>query len=150
MRPCRICHGIIGKWQYLMQPSNNTGLLFQPLEDTIHQQFIPQHWREEWKNPTLLPCLPRCLNPVAITNGELNTSEMISAPLKFINQTDTFTKPDLHHIKLQVQTHKHWHSKEDTNRQVKGQLPEPLHRTLNLASERGILWLCSHQLQDQV
>ena len=54
-------------------------------------------------------------------NGELNTSEIISAALKemIINQTDTFTKPDHHHIKLQVEPQNHWHSKEDANQEVK-------------------------------
>jgi len=34
-------HGVIPKWNYVMHTTESVGLLLQPLEDTIHQHFIP-------------------------------------------------------------------------------------------------------------
>jgi len=34
-------HGIIPKWNYVMYTIELVGPLFQPLEDVIHQHFIP-------------------------------------------------------------------------------------------------------------
>ena len=105
-------HGVIGRWQYLMQTINNTSPLFQPLEDAIIQQFIPALTGQEPCSPEerrLLSLLVRLgglniLNPVTIADRELSASNMISAPLKemIINQMETFRKPNLQHIKLQV------------------------------------------------
>ena len=137
--------GVIRRWQYLIWTISNTSPLFQPLEDAIHQQFIPPLTGQEPCSPEerRLLSLPvrlgglNILNPGTIADRELNASEMISAPLKemIINQTDTSTMPDLHHTKLQVQQQKRY--LEDTAQEVKEQLPEPLCRATDLASEKG-------------
>ena len=34
-------HGVLHKWNYVMRTIDLVGSLFQPLEDTIHEHFIP-------------------------------------------------------------------------------------------------------------
>ena len=38
---CAFVHGLIPKWNYLMRTIESVGSLFQPLEEVIHQHFIP-------------------------------------------------------------------------------------------------------------
>ena len=34
-------HGLVGRWGYVMRTIKNTSTLFTPLENAIHQQYIP-------------------------------------------------------------------------------------------------------------
>ena len=38
---CAFVHGVIPKWNYVMRTIKSVGSLFQPLEEVIHQHFIP-------------------------------------------------------------------------------------------------------------
>ena len=38
---CAIVHGVVPKWNYVMQTIESVSCLFQPLEDVVHQHFIP-------------------------------------------------------------------------------------------------------------
>ena len=38
---CAFIHGILHKWNYVMHTIESVGSLFQPLENVIHQHFIP-------------------------------------------------------------------------------------------------------------
>ena len=38
---CVLVHGVIPKWNYVTRTIESVGSLFQPLEEVIHQHFIP-------------------------------------------------------------------------------------------------------------
>ena len=38
---CAFVHGVVPKWNYVMRTIRSVGSLFQPLEEVIHQLFIP-------------------------------------------------------------------------------------------------------------
>ena len=86
-----------------------------------------------------------------IAKGELNASKMISAPLKemMIDQSETLVKPQLRSIKAEIHHLKHQHI-TTAAQEVKEQLPQPLQRAMDLASEKGTsTWLTALPLQDQ-
>ena len=91
------------------------------------------------------------INPVATAENELAASKQISAPLMemIINQTDTFTKPQLSTIKSTLNRQKH-QLNENAAQEVKEQLPCSLQRAMELANEKGSsIWLTALPLQDQ-
>ncbi len=93
-----ICYGMIGRWQYVMRTTDNTSALFQPLEDAIHQHFIPAltvraPCSADERKLLSLPARYGGLNivdPVDTADRELTASRKISGPLTemIANQTD--------------------------------------------------------------
>ena len=152
-------HGVVGRWKYVMRTINNTSSLFQPLENAIHQQFIPALTGREPCSPEerRLFSLPTrhggldIVNPVAIAENELAASKQISAPLMemIINQTDTFTKPQLSTIKSTLNRQKRQFN-ENAAQEVNEQLPCSLQRAMELANGKGSpIWLTALPHQDQ-
>ena len=79
-------HGILHKWNYVMRTIESVGSLFQPLENVIHQHFIPALTGQdpysglEWEL-LALPCRLGGLNipnPTTICEFQFSAS---SAPL---------------------------------------------------------------------
>ena len=152
-------HGITGRWKYVMRTINSTSLLFQPLENAIHQLFIPALTGREPCSPEeiRLSSLPARLgglnivNPMAIAENELAASKQISAPLMemIINQTDSFTKPQLNTIKSTLNQQKRQFN-QNAAQEVKEELSRPVLRAIELANEKGSsTWLTALPLQDQ-
>ena len=90
-------------------------------------------------------------HPVEIVKGELNASKTISAPLKdmMIDQSETLVKPQLRSIKAKIHRQKRQHITTAVQ-EVNEQLPQPLQRAMDLASEKGAsTWLTALPLQHQ-
>lgn len=152
-------HGVTAKWKYVMRTISDSSALFQPLETVIHQQFIPALTGREPCSPEerRLFALParygglNITNPVAVAESELSASRKISAPLMemIINQSDTFSKPQLNTIKSTLIRQKR-HLLDAAAQETREQLPDSLQRAMELASEKGSsIWLTALPLQDQ-
>ncbi len=152
-------HGVTAKWKYVMRTISDSSALFQPLETVIHQQFIPALTGREPCSPEerRLFALParygglNITNPVAVAESELSASRKISAPLMemIINQSDTFSKPQLNTIKSTLIRQKR-HLLDAAAQEIREQLPGSLQRAMELASEKGSsIWLTALPLQDQ-
>ena len=87
-------YGVIGKWLSVRTIDIGSSI-FQPLEDAIHNQFIPAQMssspevRKLLSLPTRLGGL-NIINPVDIPDGHLKASIAITTPLKktIIEQSD--------------------------------------------------------------
>ena len=144
-----------------MRTIDDTGPLFQPLEDAIHQTFIPaftgrdvcsHEERRLLSLPARLGGL-NIINPVAAANGEFNASQAISAPLSemIVNQIKptSFERPTLQSIKASVKESKQQFLADET-RNVRAHSSPHIQRAMDLASEKGAsIWLTALPLRDQ-
>ena len=105
-------HGILHKWNYVMRTIDSVGSLFQPLENVIHQHFIPALTGQdpcsglEWEL-LALPCRLGGLNipnPTTVCEFQFSASKRISAPLAslILQQSDEFSIPCLHSVKFDI------------------------------------------------
>ena len=82
-------HGFVGKWTFLARTAENTGVLFQPLEDTIRGKLIPLLTGRAAPGDMvreLLALPPRLggiglINPAIALQNELERSVQTCAPL---------------------------------------------------------------------
>ena len=153
-------HGFIGKLKYIMRTIDDTGPLFKPLEDAIHQKFIPSLTGRDvcsYEERRLLSLPARLgglniINPMEIAKSEFEASQSISAPLAemIVNQTkpNSFERPILQSIKTQVKQSKQQFL-EDKTRDVREQSSPHMQRAMDLASEKGAsIWLTALPLRD--
>ena len=82
-------HGLASKWTFLARTISNIEYLFQPLEDAIHQRFLPAltgqtSFSDSIRDLMALPARPEGLgvtNPVKQASIEHHTSCEVTAPL---------------------------------------------------------------------
>ena len=153
-------HGMIGRWTYLMRTLDISASIFQPLEDAIHQRFLPtltaqmpfsQGMRKLVSLPTRLGGL-NITNPVETANWQMKASKVITCPLKtlIIEQSDEPVHPD------SIKSAKHFVSQERRHiqaarvEQVCNEIPDALKRSRDLAAEKGAsTWLTVLPLKDR-
>ena len=134
-----------------MRTIENTSTLFTPLENAIHQQFIPALTGREpcSQEERELLSLPACLgglnitDPTATAKKQFSNSQTISKELTqmITNQTDTHTMPQLQPIKSLLH-HQNREMNETKAQMVRETLPQPLKRAMDLAQEKGAsIWL---------
>ena len=126
-----------------MRTCENTSTLFVPLEKAIHQQFITgrEPCSQEERELLSLPARLGGLNitiPTAITDKEHTNSQTISKQLTtmIINRSDTHTIPQLKSIKSALHSQNRQLNKTKAQ-EVRGSLPPPLNRAIDLAQEKG-------------
>ena len=86
---CAFVHGVVPKWNYAMRTIKSVGSLFQPLEEVIHQYFIPALTSQDpccklERDLLSLPCQLGGLNipiPTQISDHKISASKQISATL---------------------------------------------------------------------
>ena len=140
-------------------PHPTESAAFQPLEDAIHQQFIPAltghaPCSTEMRRLLSLPTRNGGLNIVNIAERQMNASKAITTvtPLKEMimhRPKRLIHKTQLKLIKAQLLCEKCQHT-EATVQEVREQIPAPLQRAMDLGSEKGSsTWLTALPLQDQ-
>ena len=142
-----------------MRTIDDTGPLFQPLEDAIHQTFIPAFTgrdvcsHEERRLLSLPACLGglNIINPVAAAKGEFNASQAISEMI--VNQFEikpiSFERPTLQSVKASVKESKQQFLADETRNVRAHSLPH-IQRAMDLVSEKGAsFWLTALPLRDQ-
>jgi len=69
-----ITHGLAAKWKYLSQTISDIADFFQPLEDIIHQHFLPTLTYQNSFSDSIwaLTALPTQLGGLGITNRSGN------------------------------------------------------------------------------
>ena len=157
---CAFVHGVVPKWNYLMRTIESVGSLFQPLEDAIHQKFIPA--LTDWdpcckleRDLLSLPCRLGGLNipiPTNISDHRFSASKQISGPLAslIIQQSKEFSIPSLQSIKCD--THRTKQQLLNTQfHNIKSHSDPLLQRTIDMLSAKySSLWLTAlpiHQEQ---
>ena len=141
-------HGSRSKWTYLLRTIPQCGPCLQPLENVIHQRFIPALTGR-------LPCseverallsLPARLggmglvNPVAVCNHEYEASKQVTAHLvnSIIAQESTFTAdPTANNLAKAAVRKARSERQTDETKRVYDQLQPTAHRLLECASETG-------------
>ena len=152
-------HGIIHKWNYVMRTIESVGTLLQPLEDVIHQHFIPaltgrKPCSELERNLLSLPCRLGGLNipnPTLMSDLQFSASKKISAPLAtlILQQSEEFHIPCLHSVKSEIHQMKQ-QLLNSTFTDVKSSLDRDLQRTIDLISVKcSSLWLTALPIQEQ-
>ncbi len=82
---CALTQGLLGKWTYLSRTTEVIGTLLQPLEDILHQRFLPAITGKDQAAPTMraLMGLPSRLgglgviNPIEVSAAEYITSQTV-------------------------------------------------------------------------
>jgi hypothetical protein len=152
-------HCIMGKWRYLMRTVEDIDSLFEPLEDSINQVFIPaltgrSQCNADERSFISLPIRYgglNIINPITNASHEYQSSQKISMPLKdmIVEQRESFSKPQLQSIKASLRQEKKQRM-EDMSQQVREQLPPAKQRMMDLLCEKGSSsWLSALPLQDQ-
>ncbi len=151
-------HGLIGKWVFLCRTCGDISQYLQPLEDLIHQKFVPALTGHECDTPTrkilALPARHGGLglsNPVKMAHAEYKNSRHISAPLsdKMVQQ-ETELETVLDEVLKRRRAVKA-EKRKDTLKSassLRESLPRTLQRCLDVASEKGASnWLSCMPLQ---
>ena len=156
---CAFVHGVVPKWNYVMRTIKSVGLLFQPLEEVIHQHFIPALTGQ---NPCCklerdLLSLPSQLGglnipiPTQNSDHQFSASTQISAPLTslIISQSKEFSIPSLQSIKCEIrQTKQQLLNTQSDN--IKSSSDPLLQRTIDMLSTKcSSLWLTALSIQEQ-
>ena len=112
-------HGVVHKWNFLMRTVQSIGHLLQPLEDVIHQFFIPalsgrSPCSELERELLSLPCRMGGLNipnPAKNCDMQYSGSRRISAPLTSLieQQSDDFHLINSTPAKSDIRKLKHQH-----------------------------------------
>ena len=133
--------------------------LFEPLEDSINQVFIPaltgrSQCNADERSFISLPIRYgglNIINPITNASHEYQSSQKISMPLKdmIVEQRESFSKPQLQSIKASLRQEKKQRM-EDMSQQVRERLPPAKQRLMDLLCEKGSSsWLSALPLQDQ-
>ena len=152
-------HGILHKWNYVMRTTESVGSLFQPLEDVIHQHFIPALTGQDpcsglERELVALPCRLGGLNIPNLTTiceFQFSASKRISAPLAplILQQYDKFSIPCLHSVKSDIHQAKQQLLTSNFN-DIKSCLDPTLQCTINLLSVKcPFVWLIALPIQEQ-
>ena len=152
-------HGILHKWNYVMRTIESVGSLFQPLEDVLHQHFIPaltgrDPCSEVERELLALPCRLGGLNipnPTTICEFQFSASKKLSGPLAslILRQSDEFSIPSLHSIKSDIRRARQLLSTANFD-DVKSRLDSTLQRTMDLLRAKcSSNWLTALPIEEQ-
>ncbi|CAB3982848.1 Hypothetical predicted protein [Paramuricea clavata] len=121
-------HCIVSKWRYLMRTVEDIDSLFEPLEDSINQVFIPaltgrSHCNANERSFISLPIRYgglNIINPITNASHEYQSSQKISAPLKgmIVKQRESFSKPQLQSIKASLRQEKKERMKDMSQQEI--------------------------------
>ena len=153
-------HGLFSRWSYLMRTIPDIIDLLQPMEDVIHQSFIPALFGRP-------PCssierdlyaLPVCLgnlglmNPYSAASSAFHDSEKLTAPLVALivaqRMTQTVDRDHVRNLKQSIRKNNRDHQTlfADT---LHSQLSPSLKRCADLAREPGSSsWLTVLPIQE--
>ena len=154
-------HGLSRRWTFLSRTIPGISNLLQPLENAIHQVFIPSlTGRPPCSNLTRnLLSLPVRLgglglvNPTTTSDLNFQASEKVTAPLVAIissqDQTQEVDDAEINTVKKDLRASNHQRSEEEANI-IYSQLTPQMKRQVDLAKERGASsWLSVLPLSDQ-
>ena len=146
-------HGLSSRWSYLMRTVPDIADLLQPLEDAIHQHYIPSLTgrppcssveRDLLALPTRLGGLGLS-NPTTIASDNFTSLEHITAPLIALiisqNTTATIDQSTTNMIKSQVIT-RNLKKQDEQAHTVYNQLGPDQKCCIDLSKEIGS-WLCA-------
>ena len=140
-------HGLSRKWSHLSRTMANTAELLQPLEEVIHQHFIPaltgrppvsSFERKLLALPARMGGLG-ITNPVADAEHEYQSSRKVTTPLVDLIIQQDLSKPmniDLSREKLEIKKSRR-ESQQAISRDITTSLSLDSHRLMQCASERG-------------
>ena len=128
-----------------MRTIESVGSLFQPLEDVLHQHFIPaltsrDPCSEVEQELLALPCRLGGLkipNPTTIYEFQFSASKKLSGPLAS-GQSDEFSIPSLHSIKSEIHRARQLLLTANFD-DVKSHLDSTLQRTVDLLRSQVFL-----------
>ena len=154
-------HGLSRRWTFLSRTIPGISNLLQPLENAIHQVFIPSlTGRPPCSNLTRnLLALPVRLgglglvNPITTSDLNFQASEKVTAPLVAIissqDQTQEVDDAEINTVKKDLRASNRQRSEEEANI-IYSQLTPQMKRQIDLAKERGASsWLSVLPLSDQ-
>ena len=154
-------HGLSSRWTYLQRTIPGIHHLFQPLEDAIHQRFIPSltgrpPCSQQTRNLLALPVRlvgMALINPTDTSNLNYQASEKMTMPLVEIilsqDQTKEVDATKIATLKKEVRDSNRQRSEQQANI-VYSQLSPHLKRQVDLAKERGASsWLSVLPIEDQ-
>ena len=149
-------HGLIhNKWTYFSRTIPNLEELFEPLEDTIQQQFLPSLTGQNAFNDNErdLMALPSCHGGQASTHNE--ASKKITEPLfKLIHQQSHTYPLEVRTSQIRAKNNAHNHRRQleaVAAADVKAKLPKHLQRAVSASSENGASsWLSTLPIEKHV
>ncbi len=154
-------HGLSNRWTYLQRTIPDINDLFQPLEDAIHQAFIPAltgHPPCSKSTRDLLSLPVRhggmgLINPTDTSTHNFQTSEKMTSPLTEIilsqDQTKDVDATKIATLKKEIRKANRLRNEQKADT-IHNQLPLQLKRQIDLAKERGSSsWLSVLPLSDQ-
>ena len=142
-----------------MHTIESVGSLFQPLEDVLHQHFIPaltgrDPCSEVERELLTLPCRLGGLNipnPTTICEFQFSASKKLSGPLAslILRQSDEFSIPSLHSIKSEIRRARQLLLTANFD-DVKSRLDSTLQRTMDLLRAKcSSNWLTALPIEEQ-
>jgi len=137
-------HGLSSKWSFLSRTIPNIGDLFQPLEDSIHQKFLPPSLaktRDLLATPVRLGGLG-ITTPSRLSSNLYTSSLNITSPLtKLILDQSTTYPPQARISQTKARTRAHNLNRQLQSKQaqeLKSTLPSDLERVVTASSsEKG-------------
>ena len=146
-------HGLVGRWTYLLRTVPDIGPLLLPLEEAIHQKFLPAltgrppcspEERELLSLPVRFGGLG-IIDPSTTANTEFQISELVSAPLValIVLQENVYSvdQHELRKIKADARAAK-LKNKEERIKELRKAFKAPQQRAIDLAMEKGAsTWL---------
>ena len=146
-------HGLVGRWTYLLCTVPDIGPLLLPLEEVIHQKFLPvltgrppcsPEERELLSLPVRFGGLG-IIDPSTTANTEFQISELVSAPLValIVLQENVYSvdQHELRKIKADARAAK-LKNKEERIKELRKAFKAPQQRAIDLAMEKGAsTWL---------
>ena len=152
-------HSIKHRWNYVMRTIESVGAFFQPLEEAIHQHFLPALTgripsSEVERELLSLPCRFGGLNitnPTCCSDSQFSSSRLLSANLVAMiqQQTENFHIPCLQQARSTIrQSRQQIMTSSLAN--IKSRVDPPLQQTIELISVKcSSLWLTALPLQEQ-
>ena len=153
-------HGFVGKWTFLARTAENTGVLFQPLEDTIRGKLIPPLTGRAAPGDMvreLLGLPPRLggiglINPAIDLQNELERSVQTCAPLPDQIRNQESRLGDVYQLVASNRATASARWKQfitDAAATLRATLPAPLQRNMDIFSEKRCLTLAHRSPSDQ-
>ena len=141
-------HGFVGKWTFLARTAENTGVLFQPLEDTIRGKLIPLLTGRAAPGDMvreLLALPPRLggiglINPAIALQNELERSMQTCAPLADQIRNQESRLGDACQLVASNRATASARRKQfiaDAAATLRATLPAPLQRNMDIFSDKG-------------
>ena len=154
-----LTHGVMARWTYLMRLVPDIDELFQPLEDVIRYELLPEitgrhALSEDERKLIALPVRDGGLGipiPTSNTTKEFEASSTITAPLVNLicnQQHDDEVGMTQKQLRSEVSRKRRLEQQDEALR-LKQSLPSNLQRAMELASEKGAsAWLTSLPIKE--